>query len=105
MQAQDQSNSIAYNFIFITIMNKIEFLPADINECASSPCRNGGTCVDGVNSYSCNCDARYTGANCEVELGNIPPLLTVLYLILLQLQNLLWIIRIQWLSLSSRMFT
>ncbi|KAK2174775.1 hypothetical protein NP493_778g04036 [Ridgeia piscesae] len=37
----------------------------DINECASSPCRNGATCTDAVNSYTCLCVAGYTGKFCE----------------------------------------
>ena len=37
----------------------------NINECASSPCLNGGTCMDKFNSYKCSCAAGYTGANCE----------------------------------------
>ena len=41
----------------------------ETDECASSPCQNGGTCVDGVNSYTCNCNVGYAGANCET--GNI----------------------------------
>ena len=36
-----------------------------INECASSPCKNGGTCIDGHLDYSCNCIAPYKGKNCE----------------------------------------
>ena len=39
----------------------------NVNECASSPCQNGGTCVDGVNGYYCNCPTNYGGTNCEVE--------------------------------------
>ncbi len=38
----------------------------DINECASNPCRNGGTCVDGINSYTCQCVQGYFGTNCEI---------------------------------------
>eukprot|EP00112_Aurelia_sp_Birch-Aquarium-sp1_P012396 Seg2608.1 transcript_id=Seg2608.1/GoldUCD/mRNA.D3Y31 product="L-rhamnose-binding lectin CSL3" protein_id=Seg2608.1/GoldUCD/D3Y31 len=37
----------------------------DINECESSPCLNGGTCNNLVNKYTCICDTRYTGTNCE----------------------------------------
>ena len=37
----------------------------DIDECAPSPCQNGGKCTDGVNSYSCACAEKYTGATCE----------------------------------------
>ena len=37
----------------------------DIDECASSPCRNGGTCTDEVNGYSCACTAAWTGPACN----------------------------------------
>ena len=37
----------------------------DIDECATSPCQNGGTCTDGVNSYTCACVAGYDGAECQ----------------------------------------
>ena len=33
----------------------------DINECASSPCQNGGTCRDLVNAFTCDCAAGYEG--------------------------------------------
>jgi hypothetical protein len=28
---------------------------SDVDECLSVPCLNGGTCVDGVDSYLCMC--------------------------------------------------
>ncbi|MCP3661956.1 MAG: calcium-binding EGF-like domain-containing protein [Gammaproteobacteria bacterium] len=31
----------------------------------SNPCQNGGTCTDGLNSYTCACAAGYTGKICE----------------------------------------
>ena len=37
----------------------------DIDECAFSPCENGGSCVDGVNMFTCECLAGYTGDRCE----------------------------------------
>ena len=44
----------------------------DDNECLSQPCRNGGSCIDGVNSYTCQCALGYTGTNCEIsEYSNI----------------------------------
>ncbi|KAI8512834.1 hypothetical protein Bbelb_094730 [Branchiostoma belcheri] len=39
----------------------------DIDECASNPCQNGGTCQDGVNSYSCRCPTGFLGDNCESD--------------------------------------
>ena len=41
------------------------FLILDINECSPAPCQNGGTCVDLVGSYRCDCKAGYSGTNCE----------------------------------------
>ena len=37
----------------------------DINECKSSPCKNGGKCSDHVNRYTCSCAAGYNGVHCE----------------------------------------
>ena len=37
----------------------------DINDCVNHACTNGASCVDGVNYYSCNCKAGFTGAHCE----------------------------------------
>ncbi|XP_038939693.1 sushi, nidogen and EGF-like domain-containing protein 1 isoform X1 [Rattus norvegicus] len=37
----------------------------DVNECASHPCQNGGTCTHGVNSFSCQCPAGFQGPTCE----------------------------------------
>ena len=48
-------------------MNKIKILHADIDDCASSPCQNGGICADGSNSYTCNCNVGYVGDDCETD--------------------------------------
>ena len=45
--------------IFVTV-----FI-ADIDDRASVPCQNGGTCTDGVNSYTCTCNSGYTGPECQ----------------------------------------
>lgn len=41
----------------------------DVDECngtnSTSPCQNNGTCIDGINSYSCNCTAGFIGPNCS----------------------------------------
>ena len=36
----------------------------DVNECHSLPCRNGGTCVDVFNGYTCTCPEDYAGTDC-----------------------------------------
>ena len=42
----------------------------NIDECASYPCSNGGTCVDGIYSYACVCPAGYRG-QCKDLVNNI----------------------------------
>ena len=38
----------------------------NINECLPvNPCKNNGTCRDGVASFECDCPIRYTGPSCE----------------------------------------
>ena len=49
------------NFLFLL------FFSTDINECAPSPCINGGTCLDKINAYQCVCRPGYTGKNCETS--------------------------------------
>lgn len=39
----------------------------NIDDCASSPCQNAGTCQDGLNDYTCSCTLGYTGKNCSVR--------------------------------------
>ncbi|NXY29755.1 MMRN1 protein, partial [Pomatorhinus ruficollis] len=38
--------------------------------CASSPCQNGGTCVNDRQSFVCACRHPFGGANCSVKLMN-----------------------------------
>ena len=39
----------------------------DIDDCTPNICANGGTCIDGVNSYTCSCSPGYTGRNCNTS--------------------------------------
>lgn len=40
-------------------------LPADVNDCASSPCKNGATCIDGINTFQCVCPHGWEGSVCD----------------------------------------
>lgn len=37
----------------------------DINECASSPCKNGGVCTNHINRFTCACLPGYSQPVCE----------------------------------------
>ena len=42
------------------------FKLTDIDDCESISCKNGGTCTDGVSSYTCYCVIGYSGTHCEI---------------------------------------
>ena len=61
--------------IFVNIVHgsiHLMFFPNDvpqfseINECVSNPCKNGGECIDGSNSFTCKCKPGFTGATCDI---------------------------------------
>ena len=42
----------------------------DIDDCISDPCMNGGTCQDGPNRFTCDCNStKYTGPTCSIPLN------------------------------------
>ncbi|XP_054720792.1 protein jagged-1-like [Uloborus diversus] len=45
----------------------------NINDCASSPCKNGGTCVDGLNSFQCFCQEGWEGRYCQINKNDCDP--------------------------------
>ena len=47
------------------------YLYTDIDNCNPNPCFNG-ECVDGVASYTCNCDDGWTGENCGQSKHTFP---------------------------------
>ncbi|XP_045483741.1 protein crumbs isoform X3 [Harmonia axyridis] len=52
--------------------------PQGIDICLNKPCFNQGTCINDKTGYTCTCHPRYTGKNCEIDMGDpcekIPPL-------------------------------
>ena len=45
----------------------------NINECASNPCRNGGTCIDEIDGYTCRCHFGKLGIQASTSNGLFRP--------------------------------
>eukprot|EP00057_Strongylocentrotus_purpuratus_P013451 XP_011667925.1 PREDICTED: fibropellin-1-like [Strongylocentrotus purpuratus] len=43
----------------------------DIDYCSTTPCMNGGICIDEVNNFTCNCAAGYKGDTCQTVLCDL----------------------------------
>ena len=44
----------------------LRFSVDTLNECNSSPCKNGGTCKDLIGRFECTCTDKYSGKQCQV---------------------------------------
>ncbi|CAF0801479.1 unnamed protein product [Brachionus calyciflorus] len=40
----------------------------NINDCLNATCHNGGFCIDGINSYQCDCIWPYIGRYCQTKM-------------------------------------
>ena len=38
---------------------------SDFDECSSFPCQNGGTCINLIGDFNCDCQDEYYGDTCE----------------------------------------
>lgn len=38
-----------------------------IDNCASGPCQNGGSCINSINGYMCACPPGYTNKECQTR--------------------------------------
>lgn len=43
------------------------YCSVEVNECDSSPCENGGTCIDKIGEFVCECFPKFKGEKCESE--------------------------------------
>ena len=81
----------------LLIANKFKFenvISDPTNQCNSSLCLNGGTCVDLFNDFKCSCASGWTGSQCE--LGKWQKF---------QSQNKILQHSIMWSTLSENCFT
>lgn len=58
--------SSSYGLLVLKLRNTCLFVIA-INFCASSPCKNNGTCHNDANDFRCTCPAGWAGKTCEIS--------------------------------------
>ena len=51
--------NLYYNYYFLVHL--------DINECASEPCQNGGSCYDEIDGFECECPQLWDGELCTIS--------------------------------------
>lgn len=57
-------------FVWSFFLKKTMIISIFLDYCASSPCRNGGTCYQGPFTFSCKCPSPYKGTQCESGTTN-----------------------------------
>ncbi|XP_020628450.1 ryncolin-2-like [Orbicella faveolata] len=75
IRASEGEDAVSGNYWFDSIKPG-EVVPArcdmsklDIDDCASHPCKNNGTCTDRVNGFNCSCAPGFNGTQCEISTG------------------------------------
>ena len=58
---------INFESVFVKLLksNSTALYATEINECESNPCLNGGTCIDRINNFECQCRDSIRGATCD----------------------------------------
>ncbi|XP_048580138.1 uncharacterized protein LOC5520382 [Nematostella vectensis] len=57
---------------FLVKQTKMELCQV-ADQCSSYPCKNGGTCTNSGQSYTCNCTSDYIGEHCEEKIDPCNP--------------------------------
>lgn len=60
--------SLFHSFTYIRTDGHIYFVFSDIDECAGGPCEHGGTCIDLVGGFRCECPPEWTGDVCQTDV-------------------------------------
>ena len=53
--------------ILFVALSSFFFYSLDIDDCNPYPCVNNGTCIDGVDNYTCACVPGFQGKNCAIS--------------------------------------
>lgn len=57
-------------YFYIVVLSKGKYIPVgftgtncevNIDDCPGHICQNGAICIDGINTYTCQCPPTYTG--------------------------------------------
>ena len=52
----------------LVLLEQFEQLVCYADGLDQSPCQNGGSCIDAVNGYKCDCKDGYIGDNCQTGM-------------------------------------
>jgi len=68
-----EDTSITTDTVEMDTTTPVDTMVVPVDHCNSNPCLNGGTCVNRVDNYTCDCLAGYIGNECEEEVDECDP--------------------------------